>query len=144
MARIKLDELDGVDALFHELGDIPFETTAATIDAMAEVAEKKVRDSGLRLGVRDPESSVHILDKITHTKPKKTASGGYTDVTFSGSRKRGRTTTRNAEIAFVNEYGREDQAPRPFIRLGVEEGAAEISAAGEVELGSWFERRFEG
>mgnify|MGYP007111761924 CR=1 FL=1 len=77
MAQIRLDGLDAVDAMFKDIGEIPFDVTAEALDAMATVAEKKVRASGEAMGVRGPESSVHILDKITHTKPKKTDSGGF-------------------------------------------------------------------
>ena len=71
-----------------------------------------------------------------------TGSGGYADVTFSGSRQRGNTKTRNAEIAFVNEYGRQGQTARPFIRQAGEQYADEIAAPGERILGDWMEQTF--
>ena len=82
------------------------------------------------MGVRDPESEVHILDKISKAKAKLTASGGYQEITFSGSRRRGNTTTRNAEIAFVNEYGKRGQQPRPFIGQAMTANEEQIAAAG--------------
>jgi hypothetical protein len=144
MAQIRLDGLDAVDAMFKDIGQIPFDVTAEALDAMANVAEKKVRASGEAMGVRDPESSVHILDKITHTKPKKTDSGGYSDVTFSGTRTRGRTRTRNAEIAFINEYGKRNQPARPFIRTEAETGGDQIAEPGEKIVGDWFEKAARG
>lgn len=140
MAQINLDGLNAIDEMFSNLGEIPWDVTSDALDAMAEAAEKQVKQSGTTLGVRDPESNVHILDKITHTKPKKTASGGSSDVTFSGTRTRGRTRTRNAEIAFINEYGKRGQAPRPFIRQAAEQGADAIAAPGEKIIGDWFEK----
>lgn len=144
MAQIRLDGLNAVDAMFKEIGEIPFDVTAEALDAMANVAEKKVRTSGEAMGVRDPESSVHILDKITHTRPKKTDSGGYADVTFSGTRTRGRTRTRNAEIAFINEYGKRNQPARPFIRKAAETGGDQIAEPGEKIVGDWFEKAARG
>lgn len=144
MAQIRLDGLDAVDAMFKDIGEIPFDVTAEALDAMATVAEKKVRASGEAMGVRDPESSVHILDKVTHTKPKKTDSGGYSDVTFSGTRTRGRTRTRNAEIAFINEYGKRNQPARPFIRTAAETGGDQIAEPGEKIVGDWFEKAARG
>ena len=105
---------------------------------MAEVAEAAVKRSGETLGVRDPESNVHILDHITHSKPKKTETGGYSDVTFSGSRTRGRTKTRNAEIAFINEYGKRGQPARPFIATAAEQYADQIAEPGEKIVADWF------
>lgn len=140
MAQINLAGINAIDEMFSNLREVPWSVTSEALDAMAEAAEDQVRKSGTALGVRDPESNVHILDKITHTKPKKTASGGSSDVTFSGTRTRGRTRTRNAEIAFINEYGKRGQDPRPFIRQAAEQGADAIAAPGEKIVGDWFEK----
>lgn len=128
--------------MFAKLGDVPWDVTQQALDRMAEAGEDAVRRTGQAMGVRDPESSVHILDKIKHTKPKKTDSGGYCEVTFSGSRRRGNTTTRNAEIAFVNEYGKEGQTARPFIRQAGEQYGDQISDQGEQVLGDWMVETF--
>lgn len=144
MAELILDGLSAVDEMFAELSDIPWDVTSEALDAMASVAERKVRSSGESMGVRDPESRVHILDKITHTKPKRTESGGISDVTFSGSRTRARTRTRNAEIAFINDSGKRGQQARPFIRQAAEQGGDEITAPGEKIIGDWFEKAAKG
>ena len=142
MADIEITGLTELDTMFAKLGDVPFEVTSAAINAMAVAGEGAVRRTGLAMGVRDPESNVHILDKITHTRPKQTDDGGYSRVTFSGKRRRGHTDTRNAEIAFVNEYGRQGQTARPFIRQAGEQYADEIAAPGERILGDWMEQTF--
>lgn len=129
--------------MFAKLGDVPWDVTKQALDQMAEVGENAVRRTGESMGVRDPESSVHILDKITHAKPKKTDSGGYCEVTFSGSRRRGNTTTRNSEIAFINEYGKEGQTARPFIRQAGEQFGDQISDPGEKIIGDWMVETFE-
>lgn len=139
MARFKLDGLDELNEAIREAGEIPWDVASRALDSMAKVAREKVRASGESMGVRDPASGVHILDKITNTKPKQTDGGGYSDVTFSGSRSRGRTSTRNAEIAFINEFGKKGQAARPFIRNASETGADEIAKPGEKIIGDWFE-----
>ena len=112
-----------------KLGEVPWEVTSEALDKMAGVGEDAVRRTGRAMGVHDPESSVLILDKVTHTMPKQTDGGGYCEVTFSGTRRRGNTTTRNAEIAFVNEYGTRTQAGRPFIRQANEESAKRTTEA---------------
>lgn len=140
MAQVYLDGIDALDSMFRDLGEIPWEVTGEALDAMAAGAQQKVRASGEAMGVRDPESQVHILDKITRTKPKQTEGGGRADVTFSGTRTRENTKTRNAEIAFINEYGKRGHPARPFIRQAAEQGAEEIAAAGEKIIGDWFEK----
>lgn len=142
MARISSVGFDRMDAWFQKIGTIPWPVMWGAIDDMAIVAEKAVRATGKAMGVRDPKSRVHILNKVTHTIPKVTASGAFSDVTFSGNRKRGNTRTRNAEIAFINEYGKAGQQPRPFIRTAVAQYGDQIAAAGEKALGDWMEETF--
>ena len=140
MAQINLEGLDTIDKMFSNLLEVPWDVTKDALDAMAEVAEQKVKQTGEAMGVRDPESRVHILDKITHSKPKKTDAGGYSFVRFSGSRTRGKTRTKNTAIAFMNEYGSRGRSPRPFIRTATEQGASAIAAPGEKIIGDWFEK----
>lgn len=144
MATVKLEGFSELDRMFAELGDVPFDVTSEALLAMAAEGEKAVRSTGSAMGVRDPESNVHILDKITHTKPKETDDGGVCYVTFSGSRTRGTTRTRNAEIAFVNEFGKRNQTARPFIRQAAEQYADQIDAPGEKIIGDWQEKTFKG
>lgn len=143
MARVSLEGFSEVDAMFAKLGEVPWDVTKQALDQMAEVGENAVRRTGESMGVRDPESGQHILDKITHTRPKQTDGGGYCEVTFSGSRRRGNTTTRNSEIAFINEYGKEGQTARPFIRQAGEQFGDQISDPGEKIIGDWMVETFE-
>ena len=129
--------------MFAKLGEVPWDVTKQALDQMAEVGENAVRRTGESMGVRDPESGQHILDKITHTRPKQTDGGGDCEVTFSGSRRRGNTTTRNSEIAFINEYGKEGQTARPFIRQAGEQFGDQISDPGEKIIGDWMVETFE-
>ena len=142
MAVVKVEGFADLDEMFRKLGDVPFDVTARALDAMAEEGERAVRSTGAAMGVRDEESDTHILDHVTHSRPRQTDDGGKTAVTFSGSRTRGNTKTRNAEIAFVNEYGKKNQAARPFIRQAAEQYADQIAAPGEQVLGDWQEKTF--
>lgn len=61
------DEPTGIAALenmFRNIQNIPPSVTAKALDAMAAVAAEKIRNRGNSMGVRDPESSVHILDTV--------------------------------------------------------------------------------
>lgn len=139
MASLELQGFDSLEDAFSRIADIPFSVTEEALDGMAEVAKEKIRSTGESMGVRDPESDTHILDKLKRNKAKKTDSGGYETITFSGSRTRGNTKTRNAEIAFVNEYGKRNQPARPFMGRAMSENEDEIYAPGEKTVGDWIE-----
>ena len=142
MASLELQGFESLEDAFRRISEIPFSVTSEALDGMAEVAAGKIRDQGERMGVRDPESDEHILDRIKTGKPKQTESGGYETITFSGSRTRGKSRTRNAEIAFVNEYGKRGQAARPFIGLAMTQNEDAILQPAEKAIGDWIEKSF--
>ncbi len=142
MATLKIEGMDGLNAAFGRIQNVPADAKTKALSDMADIAAAAIRRSGEAMGVRDPESEVHILDKISKAKARMTASGGYQDITFSGSRRRGNTTTRNAEIAFVNEYGKRGQQARPFIGQAMTQNEEKIAAAGGDALGDWIENEF--
>lgn len=142
MATLELQGFESLDDAFRRISEIPEEVTASALDAMAAVAAEKIKASGEAMGVRDPDSDVHILDKIKPTKAKISERGGYEDITFSGSRLRGNKRTRNAEIAFINEYGKRNQPARPFIGTAMAKNEQTIAEAGAEEIVEWFEKDF--
>ena len=142
MASLELQGFDDLEDAFRRISEIPFDVTAEALDAMAAVAADAIRSTGESMGVRDPESDVHILDRIKPRKPTKTAEGGYEMISFTGTRRRGNTTTRNAEIAFVNEYGKQGQPARPFIGTAMNRGADRIQDQAEKVIGDWIENEF--
>ena len=143
MATLELLGFEDLDDAFRRISNIPDDVKADALDAMAKVAAEKIKASGEAMGVRDPESDEHILDKITRNKAQTSWSGGYEDITFSGSRTRGNTRTRNAEIAFINEYGDRKQDARPFIGKAMTQYEEQIAAPGEKIVGDWIENEFE-
>lgn len=142
MATLELQGFEGLEDAMRRIAEIPFPVTEEALGAMAEVAADKIRSTGESMGVRDPESEIHILDQITRSKAKQTNSGGYADITFKGSRLRHGTRTRNAEIAFVNEYGKRGQQARPFIGRAMTQNEEAIQEAGEKVIGEWIETEF--
>ena len=142
MATLELTGFDDLEDAFRRISEIPFDVTAEALDAMASVAADAIRSTGESMGVRDPESDVHILDRIKPRKPKKTTEGGYEMISFTGTRRRGNTTTRNAEIAFVNEYGKKGQPARPFIGTAMNRNADQIQDQAEKVIGDWIENEF--
>lgn len=142
MATLELQGFEGLEDAMRRIAEIPFPVTEEALGAMAAIAADKIRSTGESMGVRDPESEVHILDQITQAKPKQTESGGYADITFKGSRLRHGTRTRNAEIAFINEYGKRGQQARPFIGRALTQNEEAIQEAGEKVIGEWIETEF--
>ena len=142
MATLELEGFEDLEDAFRRISEIPFRVTGEALDGMAEVAEAKIKTSGESMGVRDPESDVHILDKIKRNKAKQTQSGGYETITFSGSRTRSGKETRNAAIAFINEYGKRGQRARPFIGTAMKQNEDAILAPAEKIIGDWIETTF--
>lgn len=144
MAKLELDGFDDLLDAFARIGDVPGEVLDKTLTAMETVAADKIKASGESMGVRDQDTmdTVHILDKVKMNRPKRTDTGGYADVTFSGSRTRSGISTRNAEIAFVNEYGKRSQQARPFVGQAMEQNADAIANAGAEVLLDWTEKEF--
>lgn len=143
MARLELFGFDDLQAAYNRISDIPESVTEEALDKMAEVAETEIRRTGESMGVRDSESDVHILDKIKRKKPKITPEGGYSMITFMGSRQRGKKRTRNAEIAFVNEYGSRKVKARPFIGTAITGAEDKIVQPGIDIVGDWIENEFQ-
>lgn len=142
MARLELEGYQDLLDAFARIGSVPEQILTKSLTAMEEVAASKIKSSGETYGIRDPESDVHVLDKVKINRPKKTESGGYADITFSGSRTRHGKSTRNAEIAFVNEYGKRSQQARPFVGEAMEKSADAIANAGAEVLLNWTEKEF--
>lgn len=142
MPRLDLSGFDELTAAFDKISKVPEEVQMKALTAMEEVAASKIKSSGEAYGVRDPDSPVHVLDSIKVNKPKKTDSGGYADVTFSGTRTRNGKQYRQAEIAFINEYGKTNQQARPFVGEAMNKNADAIAEAGAKVILDWTENNF--
>lgn len=142
MASFEFSGFDELDAALNRLGQPPDEVKTKALTEMAKVAAGKIKNQGEALGVRDPESDVHILDKIKVNKPKLNAAGGICTITFAGTRSRGRKRVRNAEIAFINEYGTREQNARPFIGQAMTQNEKAIVDPGAEIIGDWIEKTF--
>ena len=142
MGNLTFTGSEELNAAFSRVQNIPFSVVEEALVAMADVAVQEIRDTGEAMGVRDENSPVHVLDHLVTKKARKTDDGGKKTITFSGTRRRGNTETREAEIAFVNEYGKRGQAARPFIRTAMTQNQELISAPGVKIVGDWVEENF--
>lgn len=142
MPRLEISGFKELVEAFSRLEKVPDEVVIKAVQAMGDIAADAVKQQGEAMGVRDPNSDVHILDQIKVGKPKTTEYGARADITFTGSRTRGKTKTRNAEIAFLNEYGKRGQNARPFIKTAFQREEKKIVQAGADILGEWQEKEF--
>ena len=140
-------KVDGINASIEEMRRIakaPDSVKAEMLTTMANIAAAEQKKTAMELGVYDPDSDgKHLADTIKVTKPKLTDDGGSVSVTFSGKRKdkSHKTPTRNAEIAFINEYGKRGQAARPFVRTANSRAEERIQKAGEAVWDKWINKK---
>ena len=84
-------------------------------------------------GIYDRESTQHVADSIRPGKVKLKKGERVIYVSPTGKRKRGNTETRNAEILFVNEFGKKGQSARPAVH-DANEASAEATTRAEFEV----------
>ena len=107
--------------------DVQDEMLNAGADALIPVQRKKI----LAYGIYDMSNrdTRHVADSISKGKVKSREDGRVIYVYPRGTRKRGKKTTRNAAIMYVNEYGKRGQKGRPAIRDSSEEAADGVTQA---------------
>ena len=124
---------------FHdELSRLPTSVTDSMLEAMANVIKPAEEKSAAAM-LHGKYYEGFIAGSVKIGKIKKAKNGKAIYVTFNGvttsEKMFKKYPTRNAERAFVNEYGVKVRGPgpRPFIRMAVETHAdAAIDAAEKV------------
>lgn len=145
LAEFNVHGMDELLNAFFEIENVPDEVTQGMLTEGGSILRDEVEKSGRKMGIYDPESSVHILENIKLGKPVTGSNGGKIDVKFSGSRKNGNGKSRkNSTIAFFNEFGARSQSPRPFVRVAVETNSDKIADATGKPFYNWLENTFEG
>ena len=132
--------VDGLSALatsLDQLAAIPDNVLDTMLREGAEVLVQAQRESAEAYGLRDTGM---MIDSIKAGKARRNPDGGDIGIAPEGTRRRGNTTTRNAEIAYVNEYGKEGQPGTGFIsKANFEHGPDAIEASDKVYQ-NWLDR----
>ena len=128
MAELNCSGLDDFMLSMQQIAELPDEVVDEMLNAQADVVVEAQKRVGHAMGVEAPGSGV-MLRSIKKGKVKLRKGQRVLYVSPTGSRKRGGTRVRNAEIAFVNEFGKKDQKARPFIRTGNEASAEQTTNA---------------
>lgn len=130
--------VNGLDALISDmdaLAALPDSVTEKILDASADVIVAEQRKTAQEMGVYDTGITARSIKK---GKPKKTRDGKVVYVSPTGKNKKG---NRNAEVAFINEYGKKGQPARPFIRRANERAGDRAAEAGEKVLQSYLDSK---
>ena len=138
MAEFGVTGLDELILSMQEIAQIPDDVVDDILNAQADVTVEAQKAAGRQLGVEDTGITLQKLKK-GRIKLRKGQRVLY--ITPTGSRKRGKTRTRNAEIAFINEFGKKGQKARPFIKLGNEKSAEAATAAGFRVYDRWLKSK---
>lgn len=135
MATITTEGFTGFCVSMEELECIPDEVFDEMLNAMADVIEPAQKEKGLAYGVHRTGVT---LESIKRGEPRRAKNGKHIGIYPEGTNANG---NRNAEVAFINEFGKHGQAPRPFIRDACYEHADEaIDAAAKVH-GEWLDSK---
>lgn len=127
--------VNGLDALaddFAALARLPDKVVEDILDAEAEVITAAQREE-IEKQWRGPHSLGISAKSIKKGKVKKDKDGRSVTVYPQGTRTRRGRSTRNAEIAFINEYGAPGRhiAARPAIDTANKKKEGEAVDAGE-------------
>lgn len=119
--------LDDLIGDLDELARLPDSVTDQMLNAEADVIEAAQRSEASRMW------KGRIIRARPPPQSKRARSSGRGSTSRSPSPRRGHNKrgTRNAEVAFVNEFGKRGQPGRPALKTANERKEQEAVAAGE-------------
>lgn len=130
MAELSTQGLDGLIDDMTALMELPDETVLEMLTAEAEVVAAAQQSEAQSMGVYATGKTAGSISYDKKLKVKGASRAIY--VSPKGTRGNG-NKRRNAEVAFVNEYGKAGQPARPFINTANEKSAdAAVEAAAGV------------
>jgi HK97 gp10 family phage protein len=135
MAEFGVAGLDDLMLTMQQIAEIPAEVQDEILNAQADVIVEAQKSKGRSYGV---ERTGVTLNSIKKSKPKSRKGSRVVYVTPTGKNKDG---NRNAEVAFVNNYGKRTQAARPFITDANEMSAEQTTAAGAAVYDEWLKTK---
>lgn len=132
MGSLKTDGIDSLSLDLSELAYLPDRVVADMLQVEADVILSAQR-SEIESRWKGPYSLGISAKSIRKGSVKKGKDGYSISIYPQGSRKRGKKTVRNAEIAFINEYGapKRNIRARPALKSAIARKEDEAAAAGE-------------
>ena len=135
MATFECEGLDDLALSMAEIAEIPDDVQDEMLNAQADIVVRAQKKSGQALGVH--RSGV-TLNAIKKAKPKKGKNGRSILVKFNGKNADG---NRNAEVAFLNEFGKKSVGARPFVQVANETAADEAVRASLNVYDNWLKSK---
>ena len=129
----KVNGIDGFSLSLKELAEMPNEVYDEILLAGAKVVARAQKQKILAYGIYDRDSTQHVANTVKAGKVKLKKGERVVYVYPDGKRKRGNKETRNAEILFINEFGKSGQAARPAV-ADANEACAEAMTQAEFEV----------
>ena len=132
MGRLTVNGIDGLMDDLAALAALPDSVVEGILDAEADVILPAQREE-IEKQWRGPYSLGISSKSIKKGKVKKNKDGRSISIYPQGTRKRGGQSTRNAEIAFINEFGAPGRGipARPAIDTANKKKEGEAVDAGE-------------
>lgn len=121
-----------------DFGDIlePDEVMDQMLEKAADVVAKSQKQTAKSM-LSGKYSTGELAESIQKGKISGSGQGKAIKIGFKGSRRRYNTTTRNAEIAYINEFGKRGQPARPFIDTANKQCENETFSAAEEVFDNW-------
>jgi hypothetical protein len=135
MATFECEGLDDLALSMEEISQIPDDIKADMLNAQADIVLRAQKRSGQSMGVYRSGATLGALKK---GKAKKNKDGSSILISFSGKNADG---NRNAEVAFLNEFGKRNVGARPFIRVANETAADEAVRASLSIYDNWLKSK---
>lgn len=131
MATFETGDFSSLLMSIRELANLPDSVQAEMLEAGGKVLLEGQKATIRAMGIVDTGQTAASLN----LGDVKRGSSGIMSLYISpqGSRKRGNTTTRNAEILFINEFGNHKKGARPAVRTACEKYADQVVDA-EVKV----------
>ena len=136
MAHFEITGMDELLRSLEALEELPGEVADDVLNEQADILIREIKRVGNSMGVRDTGAT---LDSLKKSKVGRYSGGAfYIDVKFDGKR---RGNTRNAEVAFINNYGKTNQPARPFVDVGAESADANMFRAANDAVDKYLKKK---
>lgn len=136
MATFSFDGVGDLMLSMQQIAEIPEDVQAEMLNTEADIVLNAIKSKGEAYGVhRTGETLAHIRKG----KVKRDKDGNLcVYITFNGKNAKG---TRYAEIAFINNYGKKNQAARPFFTDGIAASEDQAAKKADAVYDEWLQSK---
>lgn len=136
MATFSFDGVGDLMLSMQQIAEIPEDVQAEMLNTEADIVLNAIKAKGEAYGVhRTGETLAHIRKG----KVKRDKDGNLcVYITFNGKNAKG---TRYAEIAFINNYGKKNQAARPFFTDGIAASEDQAAKKADAVYDEWLQSK---